>query len=250
MPVPALCVPQREKRLGPVGDRLTDSHEDAGGERNAVDAGILDNPKPEVGILVGGAVVHLSRGLEQVAGCRLEHHAHRRPERAQALEFVGTHDAGVQMREHACLGRDEVRDVRDIVEGRGETVLVEPAASLGPPLLGAITEREERLFAALALSGPGDGEHLFRAHEHRLSSALQLPRGVDENAIVAAVAAQGRDGDEHFAGVREDARAPSLAQAAVAQRAGDLENGIQLRTPRAEHRDQIVAAEVVARIGS
>ena len=248
--VATVRVPQSQQGVGAVADRLADPHEDAGRERNAVDAGFLDHPKPDVGILVGGPIVHLSRGLEQLARRRLEHHAHRWSCRAQPLKFVGAHDAGVQMREHAGLGRDEAGDVRDVVEGRGETVLVEPTASLGPSFLGAVAEREQSLLAALALAGAGDGEHLLGAHEHRLAGALQLSGGIDEHAVVAAVPAEGRDRHEHLAGVGEDSRASSLSQAVIPQVARNIEDRVQVRPARREHRDQIVAAEVVARLGS
>ena len=44
--------PDREQRLGPLGQRLADADQDAGGERHADPAGVLEHPQPDRRLLV------------------------------------------------------------------------------------------------------------------------------------------------------------------------------------------------------
>ncbi len=43
----------REQRVDPLGERLADTDEDAGGERDGGAAGVLEHAQPNVRILVG-----------------------------------------------------------------------------------------------------------------------------------------------------------------------------------------------------
>jgi hypothetical protein len=72
--------------------------------------------------------------------------------------------------------------------------------------LGLVSEREERLVAAGLGSGSRDLEHLVGPHV----GALAAPRRLRERAVVADVAAELRERDEHLRRIR-DQRHASIA---------------------------------------
>ncbi|WP_292810185.1 hypothetical protein [Microbacterium sp.] len=105
---------------------------------------------------------------------------------------------------------------------------IEPGAGLGPPLLGAVAEREQRLLAAEGGAPPRHGQHLLRAHVERLVGPQQLPGGVDEDAVVAAVPAERRDREEHLPRIGQHPGAPGPAQSLVADGCRRVEQCIEL----------------------
>ncbi len=77
--------------------------------------------------------------------------------------------------------------------------LVEPLAGFVPPRLWPVTEREKRFLATKFGTATGDVEYLVGLHEHAEALGAQLAGNGDEGAVVAGVAAQMGDGDEHLA---------------------------------------------------
>ena len=138
----------------------------------------------------------------------------------------------------------------DVVERRGEAVLVEPRAGLGPAVFGAVAEGEQRLLAAERRALPRDGEHLLGRHERRLVQLEQLRGGVDEDAVVAAVAAQRRERDEHLARVGDDAGTTGCRQSGIPHGAGELEQPLELLALGAEQRLGVGGVETRAGGGS
>ena len=250
VPVALVGVAQGDHRLRAVAQRLANAHEDPRRERDLRAPRVVEQLQAHRRILVGGPVVHLALVLVQSARGRLEHHAHRRGDVAQAGELVGVHDAGVEVREQARLLADQACDVTDVVERRREAVLVEPGARLGPAILGPVAEREQGLLAAERLALPRDRQHLLFAHVRRLALRQQLTGGVDEHAVVAAIAAQGRQGQEHLARVGDDSLAPGKAQALVANGGGRVEQPLQVGPRRTEQRLGVIGRQALAPFGA
>ncbi len=192
--------------------------------------------------------MHLPGLFEQPARGGLEHHPHRRGGRAHGGQLVVRHDAGVRVGEHPGLCRDQPGHVGDVGERRCVAVLVEPRARLRPAVFGPVAEREQRLLAPECRALPRDLQHLFGAHVHRLLLLQQLTGGVDEHAVVAAVAAQGRQRHEHLARVRDDARASRGFEARVARRAREGEHPFDVGALRLQQRLSIVGAQPLARL--
>ena len=88
----------REDRVRPVGERLADAQQQAGGEGDAGTTGVLQGAQPDGRVLVGAAVVGLALLLEQTPGGGLQHHAHRGRDRLEALEVRPGQHPGVEVR--------------------------------------------------------------------------------------------------------------------------------------------------------
>ena len=207
---------QREDRLGPLGEGLADADEQAGGEGDREAAGVLEDPQPDGGVLVGGAEVGLALGLEQPARGGLEHHPHRGRDRLEPVHLLPRHDAGVEVGQQPGLLEHPHRHRADVGERGVVALRVEPLPGLGPAVLGPVAEGEQRLEAAQLGALAGDLEDLVGGEERLAALAGGLARGLDERAVVAPVAAQLGDRDEHLGGVGHDARAAGGDQARVA----------------------------------
>ncbi len=94
--------------------------------------------------------------------------------------------------------------------------------------LGLVAEREQRLVAAGRGAGAGDGEHLVGRHERALAAARRLGEG----AVVADVAAEGRERDEDLRRVRHAAPAGGVAPGAAPPPAGRRTARRAARGPR------------------
>ncbi len=243
-------VADRDERLGAVVHGLADPDQDAGGEGHSLAPGSIDHLEPNGRILVRRAEVHLPRLLEQPARGRLEHHAHRGRDGPQHPQLFRAHDAGVGVREQPGLGGHQARDVRDVLDGRREPVLVEPRPRLGPALLRPVAQREQHLFAAHRLPLPHHGQHLLGRHVRGLVLLEQLPRGVDEHAVVAAVAAERRQGHEHLARVRDHAGTTGCREPGIPHLPGDREQAFEALARRGEQRLGVGGVEPFARRGA
>ena len=146
-----------------LGRRLADADEDAGGERDVAAARVFQDPEADLGVLVGGAEVRSALLGEQALRRRLEHHAHGRGDRLEALEVLPGHDARVEVRQQAGLLKDADRHRPDVGERVVVAVRVKPLAGLLPAGLRPVAEREEGFLAAERGPLPGDLEHLVRA---------------------------------------------------------------------------------------
>jgi hypothetical protein len=107
---------------------------------------------------------------------------------------------------------------------------LQPLAGGGPALLRPVAEGEQGLFATLRRSGAGDLEHLFALEER----GGQPVRDGGERAVVASVAAQARQRDEHLAGVGDDTGAALGHEPRVADARGGVEELVQVRAAGSE----------------
>ena len=119
---------------------------------NGIDepAGVLEHPQPDLGVLVGRAVVRLALGLEQPPRGGLEHHPHRRRDRLEPVQLLPRHHAGVEVRQQPGLLEHPDRHRPHVGERGVVALLVEPRPGLGPAVLGPVAEGEQRLEAARA----------------------------------------------------------------------------------------------------
>ncbi|CAB4938286.1 unannotated protein [freshwater metagenome] len=104
--------------LGPVPQRLTDTDEDARREGNVEPARVGQRAQPNLGILVGTAVMRLPLLLEQPTRGGLEHHAHRGGHRLEAREFLPRHHSGIEVRQQAGLLEHPDRHRAHVVQSR------------------------------------------------------------------------------------------------------------------------------------
>ena len=126
------------------------------------------------------------------------------------------HHAGVQVRQQPGLLQHPDRHRPHVVQRRVVAALVEPLAGLVPPRLGTVAEREKRFLAAQFGTAAGDVEDLVGLHVHAEALGAQLARDGDERAVVAGVAAQMGDGDEHLARIAD--RQPPVRPAPTRRR--------------------------------
>lgn len=248
--VPLVRVADRDQRRCTVARRFADADQDAGGEGHALSPRGVDHGEPHGRVLVGRAEMHLPGFLEQPARGRLEHHAHRRGGGPQHPQLFRAHDARVGVRQQPGLGRHQARDVRDVLDRRCEPVLVEPCARFGPAVLGPVSQGQQHLFAAHRLALPHDSEHLFGRHVRGLVLLEQLPRRVDEHAVVAAVAAERGQRHEHLARVRDHAGTTGCREPGIPQLAGDREQAFETLALRGEQRLGVGRIEPLAGSGA
>ncbi len=210
----------RQQRLGPLQVGLADADQHAGGERDGAAPGVLQHPQPDGGLLVRGAVVRAAWLGPQAGGGGLQHHAHRRGDRLEALEVRPGQHAGVQVRQQAGLLQHPDGHRPHVRQGVVVAVRVEPLAGLRPAVLGAVAEREQGFLAAEFGAAAGDLQHLVRGQVQAVAVLAELAGHGDEGAVVAAVPAEPGQRDEHLAGVRDDPGAAGLLQAGVADPGG------------------------------
>ncbi len=150
--------------------------------------------------------------LEDPPRGRLEHHPHARGDRLEALQLGPAHHAGVEVRQQPGALEDGDRRRADVGQRRVVAAFVQPRLGLGPALLGAVAEGEQRLLAAQRGALGGDRDDLLDVEERRRNP----PGDGRERAVVAAVAAQAGQRDEHLARIGDDARPAGLDQSGVA----------------------------------
>ena len=222
--------------LGPLGQRLADADQQAGRERNRQPTGVVERPQPNLGILVRAAVVGKPFGLEQPARGGFQHHAHRGGDRLESRQLRPRHDARVQVRQQACLFEHADRHRPHVVQCGVVATLVEPLPGFVPPRLRPIAEREKRFLATEFSTATGDVEDLVGLHEHAETLGAQLARNGDEGAVVAGIATQMGDGDEHFARVAD--RQPAVGPSPIRRR----QSGIAYPRGAGAEIRQVVAA--------
>ncbi len=137
----------------------------------------------------------------EVLGQRLEHHALAGRKRAQRGQLVGVEGPGIGMGEEAGLLQDELADVGEVVDRRGETIVGQPGLRQRVAQLGSLAQGEERLVTPRLLAGAGDAQHFVG----REVGGGQPGRGLGERAIATAVPAQHRERNEHLGRVRHPA---------------------------------------------
>jgi len=103
---------------------------------------------------------------------------------------------------------------------------------------GLVPEGEEGLLAAGRRPSPGDGENVVAGEIGTLAG----PRRLGKGAVVADVAAELGEGDEHLAGVGNQ-----VAVAAVPQECRRLEQGAEIRRFGEEERLRVRRLPAVLR---
>ena len=191
--------------------RLADADQQPGGERDGQPAGVVQRAQPHRGILVRAAVMRQPLGLEQPPRRGLQHHAHRRGHRLQARQFRPAHHARVQVRQQPGLLEHADRHRPHVVQRGVIATLVEPLLGLVPACLRAVAQGEKRFLATQFGAAPGHVEDLVGLHVHAHALGAQLAGHRDERAVVAGVAAQMGDGNEHLARVAD--RQPAVRAA-------------------------------------
>ena len=126
------------------------------------------------------------------------------------------HHAGIQVRQQPGLLEHADRHRAHVVQRRVVAALVQPLPGLVPARLRPIAEREKRFLATQFSAAAGDVEDLVGLHEHAEALGAQLAGNGDEGAVVAGVAAQMGDGDEHLARVAD--RQPAVGSAPARRR--------------------------------
>ena len=125
-----------------------------------------------------------------------------------AGDLGARHDARIGVRQQAGLAqhqsahRGEIRDRRLVAERRQRLARGVVAQ------LRLVAEGEQRLGAARRRAGPGDGQHLIRRQEGRL--ARLGPFG--EGAVVANIAAEMGERNEHLARIGDQPAVAAIAQ--------------------------------------
>ena len=172
----------------------------------------------------------------------LQHHAHGRGHRLEALEVLPGQHARVQVRQQAGLLQHPDRHGPDVGQGVVVAVGVQPLPRLGPSLLWLVTQREQGLLAAHGRALAGDGEHLVRLQVQ----AVQAVRDGGERAVAAAVPAQPGQRDEDLARVSDDVRSAGRLEPRVAGPARVAEEGVQVLAARVEQDRRLVPVERLA----
>ena len=219
---------QREDRLGPLGERLADADEEAGGEGDREAPCVLEHPQAYVGVLVRRAEVRQAPGLEQTARSGLEHHAHRRGDRLEPVQLLPRHHAGVQVRQQPGLLQHSDGHRAHVGERGVVALLIEPLLRLRPAVLGPVTEGEQRLEAAHLGTLSRDLEDLVGREVRRPSLARRVAGRLHEGAVVAPVAAQAGDRDEDLGGVGDRPGSSGVEEPGVPDPPGDPGQPVQV----------------------
>ena len=147
------------------------------------------------------------------------------------------------MRQQPGLARAPGGHVGDVVQRAVVAVLGEPDPGDLPAVLGPVAQGEEGLLAAHRRALAGDAEHLLGFQVRRQPGCRELGRRLDEDAVVAAVAAQVGQRQEDLAGVGHDARAAGAVKPLVTDPAGCLEQPIEVPTAGMQQGLGVVAVE-------
>ena len=238
--VPPVRVADREERLGSLAIGLADAHQDAGGERHGEPSRVLDRAQPHRRHLVRRPEVG-TPAFGQAHRARLEHHAHRGAHLLQAGDLLVGHHAGVEVGQQAGLLDHPDRDRAHVVQRGRVSTRFEPLAGDVVAFLRPVAQGEQRFLAAHPAAGVGDRDRLFRCQE----GGVELGGRLRERAVVAVVAAQHGERDEHLARIGDD-----LAVLQVAQAGREPHEAIEFLAPGGHQRRGLVEGERLAGIGS
>ena len=236
VPVTLVRVADREQRVEPLGARLADPDEDAGGERDRGASRGLERGQPALGGLVGRARVRAA-GLPEASRERLDHHSLRRRHRPQAFELRLRERPGIGVGEEPGLLEHRRARGHEVVDGRRVAVGGEPVGGHRVAVLGRLAEREERFVAADRGAPARDVEHVV----DREVRSLEVCGRLGERAVTAAVAAQHRERDEHLRREGDAGSVGGIAQARgfrheVGQRRVEQRRGVHGACHRAQPR--------------
>ena len=235
-------LPDREDRVGALGRGLADADEDAGGERDVAAAGVLQDAEPDRRVLVRAAEVGAALLGVQAGGRGLEHHAHRRGDRLEALEVLPGQDARVEVGQQAGFLQDADRHGPYVGQGVVVAAGVEPLAGLAPAVLRPVAEGEQGFLAAHCGALASDIEDLVRLQVQ----AVQPVRDGGEGAVPAAVPAQPGQRDEDLARVGDRLWPIGRLQACVPGPARVGQQGLQVIAAGVEEDRRLVQVERLA----
>ncbi len=119
-------------------------------------------------------------------------------------------------------------------------LLVQPRPRLGPPVLRAVAQGEERLQAPQLGTLAGDGHDLVRRQVRRPPLPRRLRRRLHERAVVAPVPAQPGDRDEDLRRVRHDTRPTRGHQPGVAHPRGHRGQPVEVLAGRRQQHGGLV----------
>ena len=234
--------PDGEDRVRPLGQRLTDADQDAGGERDRRPARVLQHPQPHGRVLVRAAVVRPAPVGEQPGRRGLQHHPHRGRHRLEPGEVLPGEHARVQVRQQAGLLQHPDGHGPHVGQGVVVAAGAQPVPRLPPAVLGPVAEREQRLLAAERRALAGDREHLVRGEV----GAVQPAGHGDEGAVAAPVPAEPGQRDEHLARIGDDTGAPGGREPRVADPAGVRQQGGQLLAAGMHQRGRLARVQRLA----
>ena len=208
-------IAQRKQIFDALAPCLADADQQPAGEGNA-------RARPRRGWWRGGSPA-ACRGAEMRPAApakplrtAFQHQSHRCGRGTQHRQVGRRHRPGIEMRQQARFFEHHCGHGAQIIERRGVTEFVECGAGTRIAQLGLVTEREQRLGAAGRLTLAYDREHVLRPHVDGLIAA----RRPGKRAVVAGVAAQMRERNEHLARIGDD-----VAVALVAHAGGKLHQG-------------------------
>ena len=138
------------------------------------------------------------------------------------------------MRKQAGLREHERGHLLHVVQCGRVAVLVEPGPGIRPTLLRAVPQREECLLAAQCRPLPRDRHDLLGRHVEGFALLSELARGVDEDAVVAAITAQVRNRQEYLLREGDNSGPPRSPEADVTDTTGKLEQSLHLVTTALE----------------
>ena len=189
-------IADRDQQFQPLRTRFADADQDAGGERHRQFAGHPHHLQPHRRRLVGRAVVHAAR-LAQPVAARFQHDAHARRHLAQRSDLVARHHAGIDVRQQPGLLQHQRAHLAQIGDGRIVPERRQRLARGAVAQFRLVAQGEQRLGAARRGAGASDAQH--RLGRQICRSPRARPFG--ERAVVAHVAAQLGQRDEHFSRV-------------------------------------------------
>ena len=193
--------PDRMHGVGTLGEGLPNAHQEAGGERDGQAAGIGQGAHPDDRVLVRAAVVGLALDLEEPPRRGFQHHAHRRRHRLEPGKLGPAHHAGIEVRQQAGLLQHPDGHCPQVRQCRVVAAFVKPLPSLRPPRLRPIAEGEQCFLATEFGATGGEGDDLVGLEIHAPTASPQLARRGNECAVVAGIAAEMGEGNEHLARV-------------------------------------------------
>ena len=207
VPVAFVQRTDREQCIDPLGARLPDADEDAGGKGNAKGAGASQRLESKGGALVGGGEVRTAAHAQSLGGA-LQHESLGCAHGAQPSEPFCVQHAWIRVRQEPRFPQHELAHSRQVLDGALHAERSQELACCLVAQLGLVAEREERLRAACVAAGAGNGQDVLG----REVCALDRRGAPGEGAVAAVVAAQARERDEYLARIGDDAAVSLVAQ--------------------------------------
>ena len=200
MTVTQMQIADRDQGLDPLGPGFADANQQPRGEWHGRPARCFDRREADVGLLVGRSKMG-PPALAQPFRCRLKHQPHGGRDRTKRGKVRIAHQARIEMGQQPCLIEDQLRHLAQIRQGGLMTQGFQRLAGGRVAGLGDIAEREQRFAAAGFSARPRDREHGVAIQ----IGALDVAGGRGKGAVVTDIPAKPRQGDEHLAGIGDQA---------------------------------------------